>query len=557
MGILFEQGAPFRNLLSMKFYTVPLIFLRTVVHAQTRRFARNLSYSQSTDGACYPVSRDPLDILTDPHQSYKTIVEDLEIQGKKSVLLKVQVPSSLNEEFLQTQIKKYLKSISYEFFSKADKNVGEKTRYYILELINDTGVKKLTSENEDGFCPRVIDVSDRLLSSRRNNKNLDKLKVEQPQPKLSDKLRKCTDMEDQIHTFFKEKAMTSMDLRKKIFLATLLDDVICHQFGPSFKIFVYGTSMTPFSTQFSDLDLSMSKFGTAKKGQPTIKTIKDIPFGDGKEFDRLMKLSSLALVEELHKVLPKHLPHVSKTQVIRALVPILKFEFAPFGMSVDISLDNNKSVQMGWCTNMMTRCDRRVAPFVFLVRHWAKHRGLLGHGTREYDGLTPFMISCLAYFYLMRLNPAVLPTLKEMTTSDSSSDWFLGNFRTSLVTDIRTIQKYGNHESVSELFEGFLEYFERVDFSKYYFSLSQGRLGRQAMPRNGRGGNLNILSHLQSHNMSIGKNCSANAIENFQRQAVLTSRRLDDRKYKGSGYEDWGLISIFEVDEPSKPQSLL
>ena len=69
---------------------------------------------------------------------------------------------------------------------------------------------------------------------------------------------------------------------------------------------------------------------------------------------------------------------------------------------------------------MYVRIDKRVAPFLFLLRQWTKHNGLSQHGGTLYYGLTPFMVTCLGLFYLMRVQPAVIPPMINMLTPRAS-----------------------------------------------------------------------------------------------------------------------------------------
>ena len=71
---------------------------------------------------------------------------------------------------------------------------------------------------------------------------------------------------------------------------------------------------------------------------------------------------------------------------------------------------------MAWCMNMYARIDaQRVLPFVFTVRQWAR-QVIPDHESRKgFEGLTPFMVTCLAFFYLMRVRPRLIPPLQVMT----------------------------------------------------------------------------------------------------------------------------------------------
>merc|ERR1719427_656039 len=104
--------------------------------------------------------------------------------------------------------------------------------------------------------------------------------------------------------------------------------------------------------------------------------------------------------------------------------------------------------------------DERVNVLIFTVREWARQSGIMKHGGIAYDGVTPFMLTTLVLFYLMRMkNPVIPPMCDLMEKNNAPDDWILGGFRTKLVENIFRRTPTNNKMSVDELFVGFLEYY--------------------------------------------------------------------------------------------------
>ena len=90
-------------------------------------------------------------------------------------------------------------------------------------------------------------------------------------------------------------------------------------------------------------------------------------------------------------------------------------------------------MKMAFCMNMYARLDPRVAPFLFLLRTWGRQRRIvMKPDSASYDGLTPFMLICIGLFYLMRVNPGVLPPMRTLLNKRPSELWWLQTCRSFL-----------------------------------------------------------------------------------------------------------------------------
>lgn len=486
------------------------------------------------------------DILEEPQLSYKAIVKSIECQAKNSVLFRVDASQKLSEDQLQDALKKFIRKVSpYNYFGKACSKELDKFRFYLVEFPDKTGVRAFEQETPGGPNLRIASIKPGF------HLNLMKLNDEKVCLQKQDlahfdmkKLQKCEDMSDQMETFFVQLSPSSKNLRQKFFVSSLLDDFYAYHMNKSFTIFPYGTVMSNFSSVRSDIDVSLTEFSYGDE-RHNILSLNNVTHSSAVKYKSLHRAGALQLFEQSVELLPKFLPDVSNLEVIPGRVPLIAFTFNPLEVNVELSLNNRSAVQMGWCINMYSRMDCRVAPLTFVIREWARQECITNHGSPNYQGLTPFMLTSLILFYLMRIQPFVIPPMSHLLAKGNRpDDWVLGGFRTKLNQRLWTIESTTNSMSLEQLFIGFLEYYRRIDFSKRSFSLVKGHTLANTRPRY-----LTVSSPLHAYDGNIGKKCTISELNKFQRKCEITLRRLEDRQSKYSGYEDWGLLSILDKNK--------
>ena len=60
--------------------------------------------------------------------------------------------------------------------------------------------------------------------------------------------------------------------------------------------------------------------------------------------------------------------------------PIIKTEFAPLNLEFDMSAQDNSLLSMAQLHNYYSSLDRRVIPFIGIIRLWSKLMGFSSHG---------------------------------------------------------------------------------------------------------------------------------------------------------------------------------
>jgi len=495
---------------------------------------------------------DPWEILSDPNLTYKEIYFTLDQQARNSMLLEVNVDKDVDQDHLKDKLYNFLSErddIKYLEPTELSSDSNTK-RWYIVEFSSSKGVREMSRHSETGALNlRMASLTPKAV--RTNGKQEKTCQKNTRKEDLVARLREVDTMSDQMDIFWSELRASSKNLRAKFFLSSLMADFFNWHMGAEFSAIPYGTVMTGFGSNSSDVDVCLSVLSLSGK-KFGIKTLQDIPRGKEKEYKKHHRESSIQLFTEASHQIGNHMPGITNAVSISAKIPILLFNFAPLGIDVDVSLDNRSGVQMAWCVNMLSRMDARVMPFMFLVRQWAKQHKLVAHANDAgFDGLTPFMVTSMGLFYLMRVKPGVIPGFWNLIRHDRNNrdDLVIGHFTTKLVEDISTIKLHDNTMTTEELFLEFLDYFRKFDFKTLSLSMGEG-----ITRVNYKKQNLEIRHPLHGKE-SLGKNCTIKACNDLKKQAEVTLRRLEDRRLKhprysfGRTYDDWGLLSIIDLNK--------
>ena len=480
---------------------------------------------------------DPLEVLSNPQLSYQDVYFTLHQQAMKSILLHVKADPNINQLYLEDQLKVFCKTFGDVVYLKLVENAPN---YFLVEFASNEAVQNFSLSSKEGsLAIRVAEISASKMKLSFPSSAASRTKP-QVNISLKEKLQKASTMSEQLLIYFDAKRCSSDCIRKRLFLPSLFQDFFNWHMETDINAILCGSSFSSFSTPFSDVDISLTHvlYGNDTK-EINLSSLNQLPTTTAKMYKTLQRAGTNSLFTEACKHIDKHLPGVTNLSSFDAFFPLIKLYFTPFQTSVDISFNNRSSVQASWVINMYTRRDKRVAPFLFIVRQWARQMHLTKHGGAFYDGMTPFMFTCLALFYLMKCQPCIIPPLKTyMTRKPHRMDIVLGGFRSKLVEDC-TILPSSNGDSLEEIFIGFLQYYSKFDFTKKSINMAKG----VALPSYSLG-KLDITLPFADRN--VGINCSLNNVFRFQRIAEQVLRKLEIRNRRRG---DWGILSLINVDE--------
>jgi len=162
-------------------------------------------------------------------------------------------------------------------------------------------------------------------------------------------------------------------------------------------------------------------------------------------------------------------------------VPILKLQ-VDLGTPIacDISASNVESsflmTKLFWTFN---RFDPRVAPLVFVLRHWAKAFSITTEA-RPTPNITNYQLTMLILYYLMNLpEQAVLVHMDRFVTRQrvlrtvEEVEEFLRETVVMEPQALRAKFQLGNRMGLGELVRGFFEFYSAFEFDKRVISLAE------------------------------------------------------------------------------------
>ncbi len=228
------------------------------------------------------------------------------------------------------------------------------------------------------------------------------------------------------------------ELRQKIY------SLLTQSMTERVDLYLIGSSLTGFGSNSSDTDLCLVIYDS--------KGAVDKKYED--------KFNSILKLHEISEIL--HLNGISiNTQVIPALVPILKFSDKSSGIEVNINLNRIVTIRNTHLLHTYSLIDWRVSPLILCIKLWARKNGI---NCAFNKSLTSYSISLMVIYYLQSVcNPPIVPCLQKQWPKSFSND--VTQLRLGDVSMIQFIS--GNDQSLGQLFTKFMRYYSlEFPFSK-------------------------------------------------------------------------------------------
>lgn len=189
----------------------------------------------------------------------------------------------------------------------------------------------------------------------------------------------------------------------------------------------------------------------------------------------------------------------------------------------------------------MGMLDRRIRPFIFMVRRWAKEFEITRYTAR--DNFTNFQLSYMCLTFLQQLKQPLVPTLEDMLRQMDRSkpkEPKSPEQRPVFMFDCDRFQfETKNTDTVLELFTQFLDYYESFDFSKYMLTLRSIELRQKPDPSPLYLENVFDSTHPWGGNVSDAETSTLKImIRQTQQELEQCSTKPNDKN------EDWGLLEI-------------
>ncbi|GER57476.1 poly(A) polymerase cid [Striga asiatica] len=209
-------------------------------------------------------------------------------------------------------------------------------------------------------------------------------------------------------------------------LLTVLEKLVGKEW-PEARLHLYGSCANSFGFSKSDIDICLQ-----------------MDLGDKDKAEVLLKLAETLQSGNLQNV----------QALTRARVPVVKLMDPATGISCDICINNVLAVVNTKLLHDYARIDVRLRQLAFIVKHWAKSRGV----NETYQGtLSSYAYVLMCIHFLQQRRPAILPCLQGMVTTYFAT---VENVECAYFDQVEKLQNFGSHngESIAQLVWAFFHY---------------------------------------------------------------------------------------------------
>ncbi|EYU32028.1 hypothetical protein MIMGU_mgv1a001944mg [Erythranthe guttata] len=209
-------------------------------------------------------------------------------------------------------------------------------------------------------------------------------------------------------------------------LLTVLEKLVAKEW-PDARLYLYGSCANSFGFSKSDLDVCLA-----------------IELGNNEKSEVVLKLADILQSDNLQNV----------QALTRARVPVVKLMDPVTGISCDICVNNMLAVVNTKLLYDYARIDVRLRQLAFIVKHWAKSRGV----NETYQGtLSSYAYVLMCIHFLQQRRPAILPCLQAMNITYFRN---VDNVECAYFDQVEKLGNFGsrNGESIAHLVWAFFHY---------------------------------------------------------------------------------------------------
>ncbi|XP_074622924.1 poly(A) RNA polymerase, mitochondrial-like isoform X1 [Acropora palmata] len=409
------------------------------------------------------------------HQRFLNLRKERELACKKSIYVRGFQNSGMIEDELTDYFNAY-GEVSKVFLDK-DKGV-----FAIVEMTDEESVSSILQQktlpllggkrlivkersvNKDSLCsalprPKINkprkDSRPHPYTQQWQNAQMAAFVSEELAKKLRSSVYK---IDEQINLLMEEFCLTEEDVKLRGLVCQLLKEVFLEVYS-SASVVPFGSTVSGAGWKGSDLDICL---------------LTDDP-------SDAVDLDFSVVIDTLRSFAPGC---VNIIPVLSAKCPLIKFKHQPSDLACDLSINN----RLGVANSELLRCymslDPRIPQLIFIVKAWAKAKGL-----SVYRQLSNYALTVLVLYFLQIQVPPVIPSLqqgfsawiKKETDEHYASCIYLepqpiDSWDCSFFKDFSRLMPSINAKSVGQLLEEFFLFFStEFDSSKFVVSIRTGR----------------------------------------------------------------------------------
>ncbi|CAF1076029.1 unnamed protein product [Rotaria sp. Silwood1] len=219
---------------------------------------------------------------------------------------------------------------------------------------------------------------------------------------------------------------------------------------PNLGVYLVGSSANGFATEDTDADICI--------------VISSYPIDQKREAVKFLEIMRRALRKKIF---------AGACDLIRARVPILRFTDYATRLRCDVNINNITGIRNTDLLRFYAETDPRVAPLVLILKTWAKFHNINDASQKT---LSSYSLTLMCLFYLQAIvQPPVVPVWQALLPDRFDVNIPVAHLKRN--DEPKLIWKSDNHQTLGELFVGFLRFFAKdFRYEKHAISIRMGCL---------------------------------------------------------------------------------
>ncbi|XP_037269860.2 poly(A) RNA polymerase, mitochondrial [Rhipicephalus microplus] len=329
------------------------------------------------------------------------------------------------------------------------------------------------------------------------------------------KLIQSSTIAEQMTQFYELEKLSDLETRLGFVVCRQVEEFISGLY-PKGQVLPFGSLVNGFGRHNCDIDMVYYVPETTESGGQLYFQDKNQAMNDRTLVQRVLE----TLGDLLHYVVPG----VSEVQrILRARVPIVKFQHNVVGRECDLTLNNMSGVHMSRLLHSCTQLAPTLCPLLFTVRCWAMAQGV----TTKVPGtwITNFQLTLLAIFHLQQCG--LLPSLRDLEDKKRLKIWQKSRL------------PYRRAEELEDLLRSFFEYYASFNFkSKGIAPFSGQTLEKPEYTAM-------FVQNPLDRQLNASRNIGLSDLKKLQSRMADALSLMDNAPRKITMEKPWGIMALF------------
>ncbi|KAK8781893.1 poly(A) RNA polymerase, mitochondrial-like isoform X1 [Amblyomma americanum] len=329
------------------------------------------------------------------------------------------------------------------------------------------------------------------------------------------KLVQSNTIDEQMVHFYETEKLSDLETRLGFIVCKQVEEFIVGLY-PKGQVLPFGSLVNGFGRHYCDIDMVYCVSEATEPSGNLYFQEKNQVINDRTLVQRLLE----TLGDLLHYVVPG----VSEVQrILRARVPIVKFQHNIVGRECDLTLSNMSGVHMSRLLYTCTQLAPALCPLLFTARSWAMAQGV----TSKVPGtwITNFQLTLLAIFHLQQCG--LLPSLRDLEEKKRLKAW-----QKSRVLD-------GKDEALEDLLKSFYEFYASFNFKSKGIAPYSGQILEKpeytAM----------YIQNPLDRQLNASRNVGLSDLKKLQSRMADALTLMDNAPRKITIEKPWGIMALF------------